>query len=276
MTDLTGNNRREFLALGSALAGVALLSGCNDNSESNEEISVPVNDANLHEQMAAKLGTQLGDSFLAGQLATTLMDVCFSWELPMIAATKINSIVAYAFGNRPNAASGNTPSTGANQSAMPDPGPVNEALADTIYQIYQLKPVKIYAQWEIARFLVAKYNLGSDVLTSIEPIVAPDGSIVYLNTDDVASAIIKLVGGASALGNVAVVGHRDHSKRCILTSKLRGMNASVVQEVALPVIYDPESGQPWTRSRSLYLVHDMYAQMYSQINLLVNQTYPND
>ena len=272
MTDLSSNNRREFLALGSALAGMALLSGCNDENDSNEKTPQPLNDANLQEQMAAKLSAQLGDLSLANQVTTTLMDVCFSWELPLIPAAKINSIVGYAFGNRPNSESGNTSSTGGNQAAMPDPGPMNEALADAIYQIYQLKPVKIYVQWEIARFLVAKYHLGPDVLTSIEPIVASDGSIVYLNTDDVAAAIIKLVGGASALGNVAVVGHRDHAKRCILTSKFRGMNASVVQEVALPVIYDPESGQPWTRSRNLYLVHDMYAQIYSQINLLVNQT----
>ncbi len=275
MSEFPNSNRRKFLAIGTALAAGTLLSGCNDNDQ-QQEISnqEPINDSNLLTQIEAKMNLQLGDAKLASIVSPIILDFCFNWELPQIKANQINSIIGYAFGNRPNEQSGNTSSNGGNQAAMPDPGPMNEALADTIYSIYKLKPVKIYAQWEIARFLTSKYHVEKDVLTSIEPIIASDGTIIYLSTDDVANTIIKISGGASALGNAAIVGHRDHAKRCILTSQLRGIQAAVVQEVPLPMIYDEQSGQPWTRSRDLYLIHDIYAQLYTKTILLTKQAYP--
>ena len=94
----------------------------------------------------------------------------------------------------------------------------------------------------------------------MSPVVAKDGSVTYLSTDGVAEAVVKHEGGATALGVVGVVAHRDHAKRCVLTSRARGMDAYVAREVELPVIYDAQSGQPWTRNRELYLIHDMAAQ----------------
>jgi hypothetical protein len=38
------------------------------------------------------------------------------------------------------------------------------------------------------------------------------------------------------------------------------MDATVAAEVELPAIYDPLSGQPWTRRRDIYLAHDLAAQ----------------
>lgn len=225
--------------------------------------------------MTGKLRAQLGDAATVNAIVPVMMDVGFTWSLPSIPVAQIDSIVAYSFGNRPNAASGNTSSSGGNQSTLPDPGPTNEALADSVHQIYLLKPVKIYAQWEIARFLVSKYQMGTDVLTSIEPSVASDGTIVYLSTVGVALEAIERAGGAAAMGNVAVVGHRDHAKRCILTSQYAGMKAFAANEVPLPAAYDAQSGQPWTRSRSLYLVHDMYAQMHMQSMLATSRAFPN-
>ncbi|HEM7310306.1 TPA: hypothetical protein U2K59_003040 [Acinetobacter baumannii] len=275
MTNFSHSNRRKFLALGTALAAGTLLSACRDKDHQQEvDSQQPLNDSNLLAQITAKMSIQLDDPNVANIVSPILLDSCFNWELPQIKANQINSIIGYAFGNRPNDQSGNTSSNGENQAAMPDPGPMNEALADTIYSIYKLNPVKIYAQWEIARFLTSKYHLAEDVLTSIEPIIASDGSIIYLSTDDVANTIIKISGGSSALGNVAIVGHRDHAKRCILTSQLRGIKAAVVQEVSLPVVYDEKSGQPWTRSRDLYLIHDIYAQLYTKTLLLTKQAYP--
>lgn len=201
------------------------------------------------------------------------IDVGFTWDLPTIAAARIDRIVAYGFGNRANAASGNTPTNGANQTALPDPGPVNEALADAVYAIRRLKSVKVYAQWEIARFLASKYQMAD--VHSIEPVVAADGSITYLSTDGVAAAIVALEGGGAAMGGVAVVGHRDHAKRCIQTSRARGMAAAAVAEVPLPTLYEPQSGQAWTRRRDLYLVHDMYAQFATLRANLIAAAYPN-
>jgi hypothetical protein len=51
--------------------------------------------------------------------------------------------------------------------------------------------------------------------------------------------------------------------------------AYAAKEVALPLIYDPLSGQSWTRNRSLYLVHDMYAQIYVAASTAAATAYPN-
>ncbi|VWD05150.1 lipoprotein [Burkholderia lata] len=264
------SSRRKFLAAAPAVAAVPLLSACGGD----DLAPVPVTDAALAAQMSAKLDAQLGDAATVRAILPALTDVGFTWDLPTVPATEIGAIVAYSFGNRPNAASGNTSSTGGNQSALPDPGPVNEALADAVYRIRQLKPVKVYAQWEIARFLVSKYGMGTDVLSSIEPVIASDGSIVYLNTVGVAKEAVSRAGGAAAMGTVAVVGHRDHAKRCIQTSQQAGMKAAAAAEVPLPTLYDPQSGQPWTRNRSLYLVHDMSVQLPARATSATTQAFP--
>lgn len=263
-------SRRSMLAAGSTLAATSILSACGGDDISSR----PVNDAELQAQIVARLNAQLGDPATVDAMLPALLDVGFTWSLPTIPAGQIGAIVAYSFGNRPNAASGNTSSTGGNQAALPDPGPVNEALADAVHRIYALKPVKVYAQWEIARFLVSKYGMGADVLTSIEPVIASDGTIVYLSTAGVAAAAVSRAGGAAAMGNVAVVGHRDHAKRCIQTSQQAGMKAYAAADVPLPVAYDPQSGQPWTRNRSLYLVHDMLSQMATRSIVATAQAFP--
>ncbi|WP_257127481.1 hypothetical protein [Burkholderia sp. MSMB1078WGS] len=151
---------------------------------------------------------------------------------------------AYSFGNHPNAASDNTSNTGGNQAALTNPGPFNEALTDAIHQIHLLKPIKVYAQRVIARFQVSKYQMGTDVLTSIKPVIACNSSVVYLSTVGIAAAAVTHAGGAAAMGNVAMVDHLDHANRCIQTSQQAGMTAFAVKEVPLPTVYDTLSGQP--------------------------------
>lgn len=255
------------------MAATSILSACGGDGITANPVAV--SDAELQAQMVGKLTAQLGDAATANAIEPAMKDVGFTWDYPLIPAAQIATVIAYSFGNRPNAASGNTSSTGVNQTALPDPGPVNEALADAVYKIYQLKPVRVFAQWEIARFLVSKYQMGSNVLTSIEPVIASDGTVVYLSTAGVAAAAMARAGGAKAMGNVSVVAHRDHVKRCIEISQLVGMTAFGVKEVQLPTLYDPQSGQPWTRNRSLYLVHDMYAQMIMKSTILTSQAYPH-
>lgn len=224
--------------------------------------------------MIGKLTGELDDAALAHTLEPYLTDVGFAWDLPLTPMSAVNTIVAYGFGNRPNAASGNTSSMGKNQAALPDPGPINEALADTVYEIYRSRRVKVFAQWEIARFLTSKYQMNSSNLHSIEPVISSDGSVIYLSTAGVAFAVVGIVGNPAALGTVAVVGHRDHAKRCISTSVAAGMKAFAVKEIALPTHYDAQSAQPWTRNRELYLVHDMFAQMATTTGTLISQAYP--
>ncbi|WP_416052989.1 hypothetical protein [Cupriavidus basilensis] len=270
------STRRKFLLSTSTAATLPLLtttlSACGGSDAAVTDVPT-ISDTELKRQMIGKLTTELTDASIANVIRPYLMDIGFTWDLPTIPAAQVDRIVAYSFGNRPNAASGNTSSNGANQAALPDPGPINEALADAVYKIYQMKPVKVYAQWEIARFLTSKYQLPD--LHSVEPVIAADGSITYLSTDGVAAAIVALEGTATAMGKVAVVGHRDHAKRCIQTSKARGMDAYAAQEVALPLNYDPQSGQAWTRRRDLYLVHDMYAQFTTLRTSLIAANYPN-
>ena len=94
-----------------------LLSACGGD----DVTSAPVTDAALAAQMSAKLNAQLGDAATVGAIQPELTDVGFTWDLPSMPAAQAGAIVAYSFGNRPNAASGNTSSTGGNQSALPDP-----------------------------------------------------------------------------------------------------------------------------------------------------------
>ncbi|GAB2738435.1 hypothetical protein ACX801_04660 [Arthrobacter bambusae] len=153
-----------------------------------------------------------------------------------------------------------------------EPGPVNEALADTVAKVRARRNVPVFAQWEIARFLESKYHMSG--VTSIEPVISADGTIVYLSTDGVA-AQVKELRASQPSGIAGIVGFRDHIKRCVQTTQDRGMDAFAPQGIDMPGTYDPQSGQPWTRRRDLYLVHDMYAQIAVLRGKLIAQAYPN-
>ncbi|MEJ0037905.1 MAG: hypothetical protein WDO68_17830 [Gammaproteobacteria bacterium] len=201
--------------------------------------------------MTDYLATELGSREAAESLVPALMESALCWRPDAVPAAKINRIIAYAFGNR---------SGPKDPKALPFPGPMNEELADTVMRVHKLKPVRIYAQWEIARFLTDKHGL-KDVV-SIEPVARPDGTLEYLSTDGVARSIIAQDGGdATAMGIVAVVAHADHVQRCVDWSRLRGINAYVAKEVPMPAPYDPLSGQDWTRRRDLYLLHDVLTRL---------------
>jgi len=105
--------------------------------------------------------------------------------------------------------------------------------------------------------LEAKFHGLSDAV-SIAPVLSPDGQVIYLSTDGVATA--ALAAGGGVLGKVAVVAHRDHAKRCVKVSRAAGMEAFVAADIPLPADYDLQSGQAWTRSREVYLLHDLAAQ----------------
>lgn len=205
----------------------------------------------LQDLLEQRLTEELGEAQTAERLSSQILDIALSWRPSQAPAAQITRIVAYGFGNRPRA--------GAGPNDLADPGPVNEALAQAVLAIHRLNPVKVYAQWEIARFLVDQPGM-ADVV-SIDPVFAPDGSLEYLSTDGVAAEVIRREGGAdAAMGMVAIVAHRDHAKRCVQISRRHGMDAHVVAEVELPATYDALSGQPWTRPRDIYLAHDLAAQ----------------
>ncbi len=233
--------RRTFLQTGLA---AALLPA----ARSADAAPLPTN---FPAQLQEALAKSLDDPKVAAKLAPVLLDVGFTWDAPSQPAAGFQTIVAYAFGNRPAAAGSTTPL----------PGPMNETLAKAVIEAQRKSgAATIYAQWEIASFLTEQKGIGKVV--AINSVVAADGSVKYLSTDGVAEAIVTMVGGdAKKLGRVCVIGHHDHSKRCVETSRARGMDAWVMEGLPLPVNYDAESDQAWTRDREIYLIHDMFAQL---------------
>lgn len=214
--------------------------------------------------MLDTLSRELDDPATAAVVGPHIQDVGLNWQPPQTAVENIDYIVAYAFGNRAPAGGGDP------AKVLYEPGPVNEALTDTIAAIRKQKDVPVFAQWEIARFLESKH--GMDRVTSIEPVIAADGTITYLSTDGVAAQVVALRGTS---GTAGVVGFRDHVKRCVQTTRDRGMTAFAPAGVEMPGDYDLQSGQPWTRRRDLYLLHDMYAQMAVLRAKAIAAAYPN-
>ncbi len=255
-------NRRLFAtALTAALAVPATAGAAHAGGRASEE-------SRSRAVLAALTEALDGDRRTARILAPLVEDVAFEWEPPTARLDDLDFIVAYGFGNRPPAGGGDP------TKVLFEPGPVNEELADTVARIRARRDIPVYAQWEIARFLESKYRMKN--VTSIEPVIAPDGTITYLSTDGVAQQVAEarknLPGGP---GTAGVVGFRDHHKRCVLTTQGRGMKAFAPRGFAMPKTYDPQSGQAWTRRRDLYLVSDMTAQWTMLQRKMIMEAYPN-
>ncbi|MFJ3904811.1 hypothetical protein [Streptomyces sp. NPDC090025] len=263
--------RRMFAAgLTAAAAAPVLLSATPAAAHDRDHGHGPDHDqeGQLLRAMLASLTAELDDRSAARALTPHLYDVGFAWEPPVAPLQSLDFVLAYGFGNRPPAGGGDP------TKVLFEPGPVNEELADTVARIRRARPgIPVYAQWEIARFLESKYRMRN--VTSIEPVIAPDGTITYLSTDGVAAQVAAarahLPGG---VGRAAVVGFRDHVKRCVQTTVDRGITAFAPRGFAMPETYDAKSGQAWTRRRDLYLVHDMVAQWSVLRQKLITQAYP--
>ncbi|MEZ5088430.1 MAG: hypothetical protein R2719_01220 [Micropruina sp.] len=115
-----------------------------------------------------------------------IFEVGSNWHPPTTRLSKIDFLLAFAFGNRPPANGGDP------TRVLPEPGPMNEDLADTVMKVLKRagRKLPVYAQWEIARHLNAKH--GFTGVVSIEPVFAPDGTITYLSTDGVIAQVAEL------------------------------------------------------------------------------------
>jgi len=164
-----------------------------------------------------------------------------------IAASAVDSLFVYAFGNRV-AADGTITS-----------GPTNAALAAATRKFVKKHPVPVFAQREIAQQLQAG---GVKNVTSIDPIVGADGKVTYLSTAGVAAqAKDKAKAAGINLGTVGVIAFADHAMRAVLTTDAAGLRAAVPKGVVLPSTYDAKSGQPWTRDRQSYLPTDLLGRL---------------
>ncbi|MGW9415242.1 hypothetical protein [Arthrobacter cupressi] len=257
-------DRRRFFGAAAATTAAASLPLLAVGAAQASPAADAAQEQKLTRLMLDALSRALDDPATAAVVEPHIQDIGFNWHPPVTAVENIDYMVAYAFGNRAPAGGGDP------AKVLYEPGPVNEALADTIAAIRKQKDVPVFAQWEIARFLESKY--GMDRVTSIEPVIAADGTITYLSTDGVAAQVVALRGTS---GTAGVVGFRDHVKRCVQTTRDRGMLAFAPAGVEMPGDYDAESGQPWTRRRDLYLLHDMYAQFAVLRQKAITAAYPN-
>lgn len=201
------------------------------------------------------LTQELDDAVLARAFSKIVLSDVLKWRPPTGAPKQMQTIVAYTFGNRIDA-NGNRA-----------PGPVNEALADIVVRLHEETARPIYAQWEVAEAIGTR--VASKHLVSITPLRDVRAEPVYLSTGGVASAIVKRVGDPKRLGKVAVVGFADHIRRCVDTSRRAGMDAVAPTGYDMPAAYDVRSGQPWTRSRLAYLLHDVMCRVEDRRNALI-------
>ncbi|MBN3791156.1 Tat pathway signal protein [Burkholderia sp. Ac-20353] len=252
--------RRHFLASVPAFAALGAL------SKPAFADTVPASDAELQHQMLGKLTTELNDPSIANTETGYLFNVFFSWTPPSVDVGQIRAIVAYSFGNAPSTAGA---------GAMPAPGPVNEQIADTVFQLHQQTSAPIYAQWEVANVLASKYRLSAAVTSVAPPVVAANGTVTVPMPDVVAAAVVKQAGSAAALGTVGVVTHRDQASLAVQLSNAAGMNSAVPAGLTLPSLYDATALQPANRRRDLYLLSNLSAQLAALRLTLINQQYPN-
>lgn len=253
---VTMTNRRHFLASTSLLAASCAASAPAFASDA------PVSDAELQRQMLGKLTNELNDRATAADEAGYLLDTFFSWTPPTVDAAGIDTIAAFSFGSRAGVS-----------AAAPVPGPVNEAIADAVFQLRRIVAVPVFAQQEVASVLASKYGLTAGV-TSIATPAASTGSPIP-TPDGVAAAIVRQAGSAAALGKVGVVTHRDQASIAVRMSNAAGMQAAVPAGLSLPGAYDASARQPAMRRRNLYLMSNAGMQLAMLRLDLINREYPN-
>ena len=194
--------------------------------------------------LAGHLEAELGDAAIARVLAAALVEDALSWRAPSVALQEVRTIIGFTFGNR-MLASGNR-----------EPGPVNAALADLAVRLHAATGARVWAQWEVAEAIGGRLP---GMVEAIYPVRDGQGEPRYLSTGGVVEAIVARNGGA-ALGTIAIVAVRDHAWRCARVCRRHGLTAGVPEGWALPGDYDKSSGQPWTRERLAYLLHDLHCR----------------
>lgn len=151
------------------------------------------------------------------------------------------AIFAFAFGQGPNGT----------------PGRTNEALAAHILELRALCPLPLFVQWEIGDAL-----RGSE--TAVAYCAIPQEG--YLSTRGVLAQFTKVWQekfGVVANTAVFLIAHPDHRPRCrdlLLEAgflpSIPTMSISWQKFGCDKFGYDPDSVQPWTRSRTAFLAYE--------------------
>ncbi|MCD9624714.1 hypothetical protein [Rhabdothermincola salaria] len=176
---------------------------------------------------------------------------------------QIDSLWLFSWGFRIDPASGIAP-VGLTDTPPPieslRPGPVNRAIAEAAADFVERHPVPIVAQWEVARELD---RLGVPDVISVEPITTPEGETVYLSTPGVIQEGQRLAAAAGVdPGRAGIITFDRLAVGSLLVADTLRLDAVVPEGVRLPVEYDPESGQLWTRSLEAWLPVDLLGRSY--------------
>lgn len=231
-------------------------------------------DAAARDALRQRLARELGDDGFAGDVvagldATTVDGLversrgdianspALSYRPSTVADDAVDTLWILAFGYRLRDGGAAVAAEIPPMSEL-EPGPTNEELAREAAAFVARRPVPIIAQWEAARVLD---ELGVPGVISVEPDHDADGSVVYLSTAGVLEKGIRMAAEAGVdVGRAGLLGHADHVIRCLLTATAVGMTAVVPESVRLPIGYDPESGQEWTRSRASFVAVDLWVR----------------
>jgi hypothetical protein len=203
---------------------------------------------------------ELGDADAAKQFARFVLDDVLTWRSPGMDPQRFKTILAFTFGNR-MAPNGNR-----------SPGPVNEDIARVAALVQRRCGAVVYAQWEVAEALAP--ILPGAAVVPIHPDRDARAEPIYLGTLAVIHRVLAQAGGAAALGTVGIVAFRDHLRRCVRTARALGLDAHAPAGVAMPELYDPQSGQPWCRSRLAYLLHDVAVGAAERRDVLCAESGP--
>ena len=185
--------------------------------------------------------------------ATTMLTL---WRLPDGDLAEAAAIVGFSFAQGP-----------ADDKGRPTPGGTNRALAwmvATMLEEYasagRPRP-KVMVQWEIAQVLWEEHGIRADVSATVDA----EGN--YLSTYGVMEQLAVALD-AAGIRTVALVAHPDHGVRCgkvvqhfnvtaLGTPLLRGEGVPWERFGCDADGYDAQSTQPWTTTRSRYLLHEL-------------------
>ena len=157
-----------------------------------ERLADELGDVNVGRRVAAELEQGTLDRLVAAAGGDLAGSPVLDYEPATAPLQQIDSIWAFSFGFRIDAGAG-IDAVGLADPPPPmdvvSPGPVNAALAHVVADLVGDRPVPVVAQWEIARELA---ELGVQDVISVEPRVAPDGTVTYLSTPAVAEEGLQI------------------------------------------------------------------------------------
>ncbi|MCH7883296.1 hypothetical protein IIA95_02695 [Patescibacteria group bacterium] len=167
-----------------------------------------------------------------------LLQCFFCWEVKSDAADvmcEADVIIALSFG-----------------ASHEDPNKSNVALARNVTVLRTVCNLPIIVQWEIGNYLSSSFH--TDFLSIYKH--REEGK--YLDTYEVLAQAFEACRDHD-LEKVIVVAHPDHVWRAIMTARKMGFDVVVPPISDIP--YDQESTQPWTRSRTRFMVREIPARI---------------